>query len=138
VLKEEVQNQRLFDFLVYALKELDEQQPLHPSYHLSVMLYLSMYLGFFPHETNWEKEMVFDLREGVFGRSPLSHPDVVDTKTSRLLFDFLAIPFDQYQQFSINRESRNQLLNALILYYRLHVAGFGEMKSVEILRTLFA
>jgi len=137
VLKEESQNPILFEFLAKALKELDLQQPLHPSYHLSVMLNLCMYLGFYPHETAWNHGLVFDLREGLFVSSNLAHPDTADDRTSRLLFEFLAIPFDQYQQFLLNREDRNRLLNLLIHYYRLHVAGFGEMKSVEILRSLY-
>jgi DNA repair protein RecO (recombination protein O) len=137
VLKEEAGNQQLFDFLTKALKELDHQHPLHPSFHLSVMLYMSMYLGFFPHETEWHHGLVFDLREGVFVTSHFEHPDLADEETSRWLFEFLAIPFDQYQYFTVGREGRNRLLNLLIDYYRLHVAGFGEMKSVEILRSLY-
>lgn len=137
ILKEEAPNRILYRFLTHTLKELDAQNPLHPSYHLSVMLYLTMHLGFFPHENTWQDDMVFDLREGVFRRISDTHTDIADPEASRLLFDFLTFPFDQYQKVSYTREHRNKLLNTLIHYYHLHVAGFGVMKSVEILRSLY-
>ncbi len=36
----------------------------------------------------------------------------------------------------VNRKVRNELLDFLLIYYKLHIDGFGEMKSLQVLREL--
>jgi DNA repair protein RecO (recombination protein O) len=137
VLKEEEPEPALFDFVMKMLITLDEQKPLHPSYHLSVMLNLARYLGFFPQNGNYSPDLYFDLREGKFLNAPLLHHDFLSPELSRVMNELISIPFDEYQQFRVPRSIRNDLLDALISFYRLHIAGFGLMKSVSVLRALF-
>jgi DNA repair protein RecO (recombination protein O) len=137
VLKEEEMNTELFGFLIHVLSTLDEQEPLHPSYHLSVMVHLARFLGFYPRNGHFSQGKCFDLREGIFVDPPVAHPEFADQELSILMNDLISIPFDQYQQFKANRLQRQALLETLILFYHLHVAGFGQLKSVGIIRNLF-
>lgn len=137
VLKEEESNPPLFNFIIRALQELDSQQPLHPSYHLTVMIHLAHFLGFFPQRRSNDQHLYFDLREGLFVGPPFSHPEVLSPETSILMNELITIPFEEYQQFYTLRPQRNSLLDALISFYHLHIAGFGAMKSVDVLRSLF-
>ena len=45
--------------------------------------------------------------------------------------------FDNMRLFKMNREERNQCLDVIVNYYRLHVPGFPELKSLAVLKTLF-
>ncbi|MFO7722042.1 MAG: DNA repair protein RecO [Bacteroidales bacterium] len=137
VLKEEEANSELFSFIIRVLSTLDEQQPLHPSYHLSVMVHLAKYLGFYPRNGNFQPGKCFDLREGIFVNPPVPHPEYADQELSILINDLISIPFDEYQHFRVERAQRQALLETLILFYHLHVAGFGQMKSVQVLRSMF-
>ncbi len=136
VLKEEESNESLFDFLLRTLTILDEQIPLHPSYHLSFMIHLTFFLGFFPHNGNRLENSCFDLREGSFVHPPFLHQEILNSSVSHWLNELINIPFDQYQLFLAGKAIRNQLLDALICFYQLHVAGFGDMKSLPVLRSL--
>ncbi len=138
VLKEEEPNQPLFDFIVNALKTLDQPGSLHPGFHLAVMLHLTKFLGFFPQSTHWKDGLQFHLKEGVFVNPYQQDPSIADSEVSKVLYEFINIGFDQYQQLRLNRHIRSQLLDLLILYYQLHIPGFGNMKSVDVLRTVFA
>ncbi len=137
VLKEEEPNNFLYRFLKNMLMELDVQDPLHPSFHLSVMLKLTSYLGFFPGNATWAPGFCFDLREGTFVNSVKNHNDYADPEMSRVINDFICIPFDEYQQYRSDRIQRVMLLDLLIKYYQLHVPGFGHMKSVDVLRAIY-
>jgi DNA repair protein RecO (recombination protein O) len=136
VLQEESSHNELFYFLVKALRELDEQIPLHPSFHLSVMLHLTNYLGFFPQRLPWKTGMIFLPEEGSFVIVPVGHNEANTLHISRLLHEFIAIPFDEYQSFNTDRILRNELLDMLIRYYQMHVAGFASLKSIEVLRMI--
>jgi DNA repair protein RecO (recombination protein O) len=136
VLKEEEPNDGLFQFLTRVLRLLDEQEPLHPSYHLSVLVGLTSFLGFSPHLSPWRPGMCFDLREGVFVHPPVGHPDLADEEMSFILNEFIRIPFEEYQQFRGSRVVRNKLLDLLLAFYQVHIEGFGSMKSVEVIRTV--
>lgn len=136
-LKEEEPDPALFEFVMKMLVTLDEQKPLHPSYHLSAMINLARYVGFFPQNRNYSKDICFDLREGKFHNAHILHHDVLSPELSKVMNELISIPFDEYQQLRLDRNLRNELLDALISFYRLHIAGFGQMKSVSVLRALF-
>lgn len=137
VLKEEEANENMYGFLVTSLRELDRQNPLYPSYHLTVMLQLTSFLGFFPENSGWNPTSCFDLREGIFTSASVAHPDFLGCELSSEFNKLIGVSFDQYQSFMSSREERNHLLDALINFYSLHIAGFGEMKSLPVLRSLF-
>lgn len=46
--------------------------------------------------------------------------------------------FRSMRLFKMNRTQRNVILDVLLAYYRLHVPEFPELKSVEMLREVFA
>jgi DNA repair protein RecO (recombination protein O) len=137
VLKEEEPNADLFEFILWVLQTLDQQNPLHPSFHLSVMVHLTRYLGFYPRNGNFQAGKCFDLREGVFVFPPIPHPEYASLELSVLINELISIPFDQYQEFRADRIQRQALLDTLNVFYHLHVAGFGQMKSIPVLKTLF-
>jgi DNA repair protein RecO (recombination protein O) len=45
--------------------------------------------------------------------------------------------FETMHLFAMNRTERGRCLEVILLYYRLHVPEFGELKSVEVLKELF-
>ena len=46
--------------------------------------------------------------------------------------------YDNMRLFKMSHADRNRCLDVITDYYRLHVADFREMKSLSILRELFA
>jgi hypothetical protein len=49
---------------------------------------------------------------------------------------FAALFQDREPAQVIGREQRSRILESLLTYYRLHVEGFGQMRSHSILKTI--
>ena len=40
-------------------------------------------------------------------------------------------------RFALSQSDRNEIINTMLDYYRIHVYDFPEIKSLEVLRELF-
>lgn len=119
-LHEEIANHHLFHFLHNSILWLDGTTEHFENFHLQFLLQLGTYLGFSPenaHEISHELSL---------------HNLPVLTQTLENQLDVLLN--SQYDQAPrIDRFSRNQLLDSIILFYRLHVDTLTEVKSLGVL-----
>ena len=97
------------------------------------MIQLSRYLGFFPQGNYTASISVFDLQEGSFVNHTPHHSYYLNASQSMLLGDLINAQYDTIHQLKIDKNQRKQLLQGLIKFYQLHIASFGEIKSLEIL-----
>ena len=123
-LKEEEQNESLFDFLQDSILELENSAERFENFHLMFMAKLAFYLGF---GSETAKEIEEQLTENTY---PIPTDDVM----REALQVFISAPYNY--NYNLDRRRRNELLDSLIYFYKLHLEGIGEMKSVEVLREL--
>ena len=131
---EEESNERLFNYLEYSFQFLDAADKF-ANFHLLFLLNLTRYLGFQP-ETGMEDLPVFNLLDGVF-QDFSSNDYCIEGKNVDLLKTLLGIEFDELQHIKLNKTSRNDFLNMLLLYYELHIEGFRKPKSLSVLNEIF-
>lgn len=132
-LKEEFQNEKLFDFISASLKILDEKEKNFANFHLIFMLRLSRYLGFYPNIESRDLEF-FCLKDGVFKETYENF--CLEKKESLLFKQLLKLDFkDNFNDFSPNQSQ--SLTYILLRYFSFHQQGFGEIKSLEILKSLY-
>lgn len=136
--KEETANTELFDWLFKTLTWFDLTTGRVHNFHLVFMLQLSRFLGFYPKKTPGKSQSVFDLQEGQFTDNVPDQPQFIKGETVHKLEWLFASTFEGSQSLDINNSDRRKLLDILITYYRLHLPGFGEMKSLEVLKTILA
>ena len=122
VLKEEASSPVLFRFLAESILFLEEAQTDFENFHLAFLLKLSFFLGFGPES---DREFESQLREN-------SYPFLPDTETETALNIMLRQPFGT--PIKLARTSRNDLLDALVAYYQIHIDSIGEVKSLPVLR----
>lgn len=132
-IREEMPNKLLFNWLFDSLTWLDLSTVEVTNFHLVFMVQLSRFLGFYPKKKAGKHLPVFDLREGLFTGSIPQHPDYIGGKQAELLDFLLETSFEKNNDLEISYSERRSLLDVLITYYQMHLPGFGEMKSVEIL-----
>ncbi len=123
-LREEESNPPLFQFLSESIVYLEETTVQYENFHLQFLAKLAFYLGF-GAETALEIEQ--QLSDNLY-------PYVLEPTMRESLQGFIHLPFDYPVQ--LNRLQRNQLLDALVFYYKIHLEGLGEIKSLEVLREL--
>jgi DNA repair protein RecO (recombination protein O) len=73
--------------------------------------------------------------EGVFLPTQPLHPHymVLDVSTA-----LKRVMQGKMETYTLPKPLRKQLLYDLLAYYRIHLADFGRLKSIEVLEELFA
>lgn len=131
-LREQDANKELYNFIAVKLKELDHAAPA-PDFHLHFLVELSWFLGFYPNNTYSQKRCLFNLQEGVFTDEPPIHPYFSDSEVSYGISCLLT-----GEKANFTKKSRGEVLNQLLLFYRLHLPGFGELKSHAVLSEILS
>lgn len=124
-------DENLFDFVVSAINALSTR-PLSPDFHLYFLLRLSAYLGFEPNMDGQGE--AFDLENGV-----RCHPDSANMHVLDEQYSLLLIRLCQMDgTLTLTHAERQHLLDIILLYYKLHLPAFGNVRSLDVLRELFA
>jgi DNA repair protein RecO (recombination protein O) len=138
-LREEHPDKALFNWLFDALVWFDLTDKKITHFHLLLLIQLSRFLGFYPRKTTPSRQSYFDLQGGEFkGGAAPQHPDYLSGILVEKLEDLLNCTFESIETLEIRKKERMALLNALVSYYRLHIPGFGEVKSLGILKTVLS
>lgn len=132
-LREEAPDPALFAFVQRTLEEIDgtEDQAHLP---LRLLAGLTSHLGIAP-ERPLATGMRFDMREGQFVPGPVPHEHGMEADCAAA-FAALLQGCEQGTPVVIPVALRTILLDRLLVYYRLHVAGFGELRSPEVLHAV--
>ncbi|MDP3463318.1 MAG: DNA repair protein RecO [Bacteroidales bacterium] len=132
--KEHEANPSLFEYLFQSIQWLDLVQEDFLDFHLYFAIELSRHLGFYPKIDELGKNQVFDLIEGIFKAEFPSHQYYIGLPFSEY-FALLCKPNQQTPgQFGFDNHIRRMLLQQIILFYSLHIPGFNDMKSPDVLR----
>lgn len=135
-IREEASNKALFDWLYYALTWLDLSEEEINNYHLVFMFLFSRFLGFYPKTESEEGILYFNLQEGLFSRQKSVNPEFISGELVSHLFKLYRSSFETCKNVLIGTTDRRQIIDILVSYYRLHMPGFDEMKSVEVLKSI--
>jgi len=133
-LHEEEKNPLLFTYIETSLIWLDLNDDVS-NFHLLFLLNLSKYLGFYPKTESLTNDY-FDLTEGCFtNKKPMAY--FIEKKNLKLFKRLLGINFDVLNKLEINSKTRQIILEILIQYFEIHLAGFKKPKSLAILKSVF-
>ena len=127
---------KLFTFIHDTLTHLDMMHGSYADYPLKFAVRLTDFLGFAPNLSDYKQGFIFDLEEGCFRHDGSSSTYVANLHQSEMLYNLCN--HDVFDDFCLNitTPERRQLLETVISYYKLHVSGFNDMKSTEILKTV--
>ena len=136
-IKEEEANSELFNFLFNSIQILDLKKNRVSNFHLLFLIQLTKFLGFFPKGNFSNENVTFDLQEGIFIKSETQTEYLTGMPFSKYLFDLTNTSFEDLGSLLILPKYRNELLNTILKYYRLHLPGFGSIKSYQVLQAVF-
>jgi DNA repair protein RecO (recombination protein O) len=139
--REEEKNPELFAFLFNTCEMLDSMDTGLSLFPLAFTVYLTKLLGFYPRTETDSGIDIFNMTEGVFQDKMPEHKYYIPPPGSLLLkeiiltgtYDFSAISF--YQEIL---RTRNDLLESMLVYYKLHLPGFGDIRSHKVLHTVLS
>lgn len=133
-LKEQQANHSLYEFIETCICFLNDAEQDFENLHLYFLTELTRYLGFEPQNNRQDAQPYFDCREGSFSSLSLAFPLGLSKEESQLFSDYLKI---NSLKTKISYQQRTVLLDILLAYYRLHIPGFNEVKSIAVLKEVF-
>jgi DNA repair protein RecO (recombination protein O) len=132
-LREEAPDAPLFAFVQNTLEAIDGGDDLvHAPLHL--LAGLAFHLGIAPEQPAPGEDR-FDMREGHFFPGGAPHEHCMDADVAGAFAQLLRSE-ESGAALAIAPALRTRLLEHLLVYFRLHVAGFGELRSPEVLHAL--
>ena len=134
VLKEEEANNDLFIFLETALLMFDSIDS-NPYFHYQFLMGLTRYIGFSPDLSNSEFPF-FNLESGCYERVHSSRYSISGNKL-KLFKTTLGMEFDKSKGELLNGSQKQELLEMILLYFKLHLQGFKLPKSLDVLNQVF-
>lgn len=126
----------LFGFIHDALTHLDEAESNYADFPLKFSIELSRHLGFAPNADNYKQGYIFDLEEGIFCHDSIGSLYLIDNQLSEAFYRLCGTNVFGTESLNLRNTERRQLLDAVITYYKLHVSGFNEINSNDVLKTV--
>lgn len=135
--RQEQQDVPLFHFLLNSMRWLDCTEGNVANFHIAFLVMLTRFLGFLPSSDCYEQGALFDLRIGEFVMSVPLHHDFLAPDESAVMYKLMRINYQNMHLFRMSRQERQHCLDLILLYYRLHVPSFPELKSLSVLKAVF-
>ena len=131
----ETKDMELFDFIEKSLIWYDKSED-SSTFYLIFLMKITHYLGFYPDCTNMNYNY-FNLEEGLFESSKNSQY-VIEGSSLVLFKTILGIKFDSNKLPFIDKTNKKDILKNILTYFKLHVDGFKDLKSLKVLNQIFA
>ena len=127
----------MFDFLKEAVLTLDQNEVGVANFHLVFAMQLCRYLGIEPNG-EYATSAYFDLMNGVFVKNKPLHSHFLSTEATKAFASLLNLTFDEMHTLNLSRNKRNELLEHLLEYYKLHIPDFHGLNSTSVLHEIFS
>lgn len=137
VLKTSERDESLFLFLHNSIRYLDQMENGICNFHLTFLVKLSYFLGLWPDIDRLTTYPYFDLKQASFVQSVPLHKYYLETARSPLLQYLTRINYRNMHLFRFSRNERNEIIERMLDYYRLHLQGVGELKTLDVLKEVF-
>ncbi|NOT37098.1 MAG: DNA repair protein RecO [Saprospiraceae bacterium] len=135
-IKGQTPNPELFQYIRRCLILLDRQEDFDPNFHLKFMIRFCSFIGFNPVNNFSESNNSFDLMNAHFTSFDIHNKYCVDIEKSKNLNKLLNDEYSSEKTLHLQYEARSQMLELLILYYKLHIEQFGELKSPSVYKSI--
>jgi DNA repair protein RecO (recombination protein O) len=129
VIKENELNHSLFEYLhQQAIPSLNSD--IHFWQLPFMMLKILHHYGCSPNVDSYESGTCLDLQNGVFSASMLQLKYISDPEVSKTIYDILVRGINHLPKAA---DLRHQVIEDLIIYYKLHINEYFDLRSREIL-----
>ena len=136
VLKQPENNVDLYAFCEDALMKLEaSDNNVAANFPMFFCLHLADFFGFkISIPINMSDPVFLDMLEGEFVQEQPSHPHFLNAKLSYYTAELLkTLNPSELQQLPLNKQIRWELLIKYQEYYALHVPGFGQLKTLQVM-----
>ena len=137
-LREEKQNQALYNYIEHSLQWFDEARfpTAVANFHLVFLMHLSRFIGIYPNLDT--PAAYFDLLNGTYKEVRPAHPYFLQEAEALAIPRLFRMNYSTAHLFKFSASQRRRIVDVLGTFYRIHLPNFPELKSVEVLHEVFA
>lgn len=135
-IREEERNARLWDYLTGSLTVLEHCNEGWQNFHLIFTCGLISHLGFSIDTEAFQPGCMFDMREAVFTQNAISHPYYFNAESAKWFCRIFEARYDDMHEIKLSHIQRAALLDMLLAFLKLQIPEIGQLRSVEVLKTL--
>lgn len=136
-IQEQEQNMVLYSFIKSSILRLEQQRESVANFHICFLYRLGQFIGIQPDIDSYHDGYWFNMNEGVFTQSPHAGMKSLPPDRAKVLPLLSRMTWDNMHRFKFSREQRNEILDMILNYYRMHHSTLGTLRSPEVLRQLF-
>ena len=138
ILKNEGKNEELFDYLTHSIEYLNSTHNDIGNFNLYFLYRLAGFIGFRINTSSWQENYVFNINDGSFYPSDPATPYISGPNTAKIIYQLCTCPLAEIKAIPLNRQSRNILLDVILLFYSIHLSINFNIKSIQVIREVFA
>lgn len=137
VIRETFPDERKYEFIKNSLLYFDLQEEGIVNFHLSFLIKLSKYLGFYINEQELENLLIKSLKNQESSSIEVNFRFGVKTSISNSYLALFNQSYLTLPEVKLTNNQRRAIMKALINHYREHIENFGEVKSLEVFEQVF-
>ena len=131
--KQQTPDENIFGFIFNSIELLDHKTNGLANFHLLFLVQLTRYLGFYPHGGLLSEANYFNMKDGVFSNYKPESLNYLSPPHTKNFYLILKSNFGNIDDIKFNYDERRYLINKLLEYYAMHIEGFGNIRSHEVL-----
>ena len=136
--KQQSPDENLFGFIFSGIELLDHQTEGIANFHLVFLTQLTRYLGFFPDRYMAGESDYFDIKNGQFTRYKPDSVSYLSPPHTQNFARVLQCSFENMHLLKLSNDERRYLVQKLLEYYAMHIEGFGNIRSNDVLEEVLA
>jgi DNA repair protein RecO (recombination protein O) len=129
-------DENMFDFIFNSIEWLDNQTEGLANFHLLFLTRLTRFIGFSPNQV--ANADYFDMKNGVFSKYKPEGFSYLSPPHTQNFYNLLQCSFENINQLKFSNDERRYLVQKLLEYYALHIEGFGNIRSHEVLEEVLS
>lgn len=131
-------NIEMYNFIIDWFDFLDTTEHSVKNIIPVFLIELASKEGFAIDNSKTQKDAYFDLKEGHFTQEIPEDLYYLDKNLSSILYSLSTTKRTDAYEIKISGKQRSILIDQLIIFFRLHIESFGEIKSLDILRSIIS
>lgn len=136
-IQEHEQNMVLYSYIKSCILRLEESRASIANFHICFLYQLGQFIGIQPDIDSYHEGYWFNMSEGVYTQHPHAGAKMLPPSQAQVLPLLSRMTFDNMHHFKFTREQRNEMLEIILGYYRLHHSTLGTLRSPDVLKQLF-
>ena len=136
--KQQSPDENLFSFIFSGIEWLDHQTEGVANFHLVFLTQLTRYLGFYPDRYMAGNTDYFDIKNGQFTRYKPDSVSYLSPPHTQNFALVLQCSFENMHLLKLSNDERRYQVQKLLEYYAMHIEGFGNIRSGDVLEEVLS